>query len=124
MKFSAESVMRYPQSYRTCLNNSFFNAFEFWKWIGHALIESLLLVTPPMYMLTGLERTTGTISTFWQSGVLTFSCVVIQANIKLLFVQSRWTWYVLCYTFYSCLVMIVSAVLSVYGSLLAFSDTT
>jgi hypothetical protein len=44
-------------------------------------------------MLTGLERTTGTISTFWQSGILTFSCVVIQANIKMLFVQSRWTWY-------------------------------
>jgi hypothetical protein len=54
MKFSAESVMRFPQSYRSCLNNSFFNAFEFWKWIGHALIESLLLVTPPMYVFCSI----------------------------------------------------------------------
>jgi phospholipid-transporting ATPase len=89
-KFSHTSVLRFPQSYRTCLNNHYFNSLEFWKWIGHAVLESTIVVVLPMYLLTGFEEGSGMFSTFWSAGVVTLSCVVIQANTKMLFIQSRW----------------------------------
>ena len=95
MKFSAISVIKFPQSYRTCLVDSFFNTGEFWRWIAHGVGESIIVVVLPMYLLTGMELRTGTMATFWQAGIMSFTSVVIIANVKLLFVQSRWTWHML-----------------------------
>lgn len=94
-KFSHTSVYKYPQSYRTCLNNHFFNSLEFWKWIGHAVLESTIVVVLPMYLMSGFEEDSGVFSTFWSAGIVTMLCVVVQANTKMLFIQSRWNGYML-----------------------------
>ena len=95
MKFSATTLVKFPQSYRATLGGTYFNLSEFWRWILHGLGESIIVVVLPMYLLTGMETRTGTMSTFWQAGIVSFTGVVIIANIKLLFVQSRWTWHML-----------------------------
>ena len=95
MKFSALSVIKFPQSYRATLAGTFFNTLEFWRWIAHGVGESIIVVVLPMYLLTGMELRTGTMGTFWQAGIMSFTGVVIIANVKLLFFQSRWTWHML-----------------------------
>lgn len=89
-KFSHRSVIKFPQSYRTCLNGHYFSSLEFWKWVAHAVVESIVVVVLPMYLLDDFEVGTGTFSTFWSSGLVSMICIVVQANMKMLFVQCRW----------------------------------
>jgi phospholipid-transporting ATPase len=52
MDISPETVLKYPQLYKACINNEYFNTKVFWCTILEALFESVILSIPPLYYLS------------------------------------------------------------------------
>lgn len=88
-KFSKEVVYRFPQVYRQCIHGHYFTVERFWTWVANAVFESIVLSITALYCSDGLSTETGALETFWQAGLITFTCIVIIANVKLLFIQTK-----------------------------------
>lgn len=118
MDIPPDAVNLYPELYAMCIDNEYFTVlinvpsiryffpqpWLFWGWIIHAIIESLICAYTPSLYLRNASPETGTYDTFWQSGAMTFTIVVIVVNMKVLgdqktsnnfpfqmmFVQTQW----------------------------------
>ena len=80
---SADMAYRYPELYRSCLQNAFFSTRVFWGWLFDAFTESLILSIIPLYTVSD----TGT---FLEASAICMLGIVIVANLKLFAFQSRW----------------------------------
>jgi hypothetical protein len=54
----------------------------FWSWIGHGVAESLLCAFIPPLFLENSDPKSGIFNTFWESGAMTFTVVVVIVNLK------------------------------------------
>lgn len=84
------AVLKYPELYGQCVRNSYFSSYVFWSWIGHAVGESLICAYFPPLFLENSDPRSGTFNTFWESGAMTFTVVVIIVNLKMVFIQTKW----------------------------------
>lgn len=90
MDVDASTIYRFPQLYTPCIDNEFFKPTVFWGWLCHGIMESLLCAyLPPMFLHHG-NPDSGTFDTFWMSGALTFTCIIVVVNFKMFFIQYRW----------------------------------
>jgi len=92
MAVSGNTFYRFPQTYRACIAGKYFNTRVFWSWMGTSFYESLILAVVPMYILQGFDTYDGTLTTFWQGGVLSMTAMVICVNFKILFIQNKFHW--------------------------------
>jgi len=92
MAVSGNTFYRFPQTYRACIAGKYFNSRVFWSWMGTSFYESLVLAVVPVYILQGFDTVDGTLSTFWQSGVLSMTAMVVCVNFKILFIQNKFHW--------------------------------
>jgi hypothetical protein len=68
--------------YKDCIANFNFTAYKFWSWIMHAIAEAVICALLPLGLLQNSQPGFGTFNTFWESGALCFTAVVIIANLK------------------------------------------
>ncbi len=54
----------------------------FWKWITHAIVESVLCAILPLYFMTNFDIHDGVQHTFLESGAVCFTVVIVLTNIK------------------------------------------
>jgi phospholipid-transporting ATPase len=84
------TMYRFPELYIPCIDNEFFKPSVFWGWLAHGILESLLCAyLSPLFLHHG-NPDTGTFDTFWMSGALTFTCIIVIVNLKMFFIQYRW----------------------------------
>ena len=83
---SANSCYAYPQLYRSCLNNEFFDNWVFWGWVATAVGESIIISVVPMYTMV-------TVDTFAELGLVSMTACVIVVNAKFLVLQTCWHWW-------------------------------
>ena len=82
MDVEPKAVYENPQLYEGCIRNENFKPMVFWGWMIHAILESLVVAFTPPLFLTNADPSTGTYDTFWQSGALTFTAVIVIVNLK------------------------------------------
>ena len=84
------TVYSFPELYISGIDNDYFKPSVFWGWVAHAILESLLCAyLSPLFLHHG-NPDTGTFDTFWMSGALTFTCIIVIVNMKMCFIQYRW----------------------------------
>jgi len=86
------SVRLFPHDYQDCVKNLHFSSSKFWGWLVTAFIESTVVSVLPLYILNNSDIF-GVESSFWDAGTMTYTCVVVVVNVKLLFIQNRWHWF-------------------------------
>lgn len=84
------AVYRYPELYAACIDNEYFTPWVFWGWIMHAVGESLICAFLPPLFLQNSNPRSGAYETFWESGAMTFTVVVVIVNLKMIFIQTKW----------------------------------
>jgi phospholipid-translocating P-type ATPase (flippase) len=82
----------YPQMYRLGIENYFFSRRVHLQWLFDAAVESIALTFIALEALknSGVD---GVDAGLWMTGAHTFTLVVIVANLKLLFIQHQWNWW-------------------------------
>jgi magnesium-transporting ATPase (P-type) len=118
MDVPPSAVNRFPELYAACIDNESFTPWVFWGWIFHAAGESLLCAFIPPLFLQNSNPRNGELETFWESGAMTFTVVVIIVNLKMIFIQTKWmyvhiiiillsvaSWFALAYMITSVLVL-------------------
>jgi len=86
------SARLFPHDYQDCVRNLHFSSSKFWGWLLTAFIESIIVSVLPLYILDQSGKF-GVETSFWDAGTLTYTCVVVICNVKLLFLQNRWHWF-------------------------------
>mmetsp|Transcript_9092 Transcript_9092/g.13680 ORF Transcript_9092/g.13680 Transcript_9092/m.13680 type:complete len:1228 (+) Transcript_9092:73-3756(+) len=90
MDIPPNAVYTHPELYASGISNEYFTPWVFWDWILHAVGESLICTFfPPLFLHNSSPRS-GTYETFWESGAMTFTVVVIIVNLKMVLIQSKW----------------------------------
>ena len=89
---NSEIVRQFPRIYASRdKGNSSFDATVFWSWIFTAIVESCLITVTSMYFLEGYNSPRhGYQESFWASGALAYTAVVIIANMKLFAMQNQY----------------------------------
>lgn len=90
MDLSPKQIFSYPQLYKMCIKNEYFTSKLFWSWIATAMVESIFISVVPLYTLKNSQTGYGVLNTFWESGAVCYTVVVIVVNAKILFMQSNW----------------------------------
>ncbi len=108
-----DKVRAFPRIYATRdPGNSYFNSAIFWSWIATAIAEACVVCLLSVYLLEGYSSPRlGYHATFWSSGALAYSLVVIIVNLKVFSIQSGW--YALA--FFCILLSLVVWVVFAYG---------
>ncbi|CAM9616533.1 unnamed protein product [Discosporangium mesarthrocarpum] len=95
---SKEDCVRYPRLYILGIRDIFFNQRAstlycvFWSWIAQATIEAAAIVMVPLLLFRGGPDDLGVEVSLFLYGATTFTLVVLLANMKVLWLQYRWTW--------------------------------
>jgi len=87
------SAMKIPALYTPCIHNVHFNLFNFWRWIGEAVVQSLIIAYVPMWFIEAGDGDDGNVMTLWEYGSAIVTLVVWTVNLKLFMIQNRWTWW-------------------------------
>ena len=77
--------------YADGVNNAYFNTKVFWSWILTALWQSIALCLIPFAFLVN-AGSDGMSESFWASGALSYTAVIIVVNFKLFSFQNLWNW--------------------------------
>ena len=80
---SAATAMRYAQLYAPGVRDAYFNSSVFWGWLVQALYEGLLFVAVPLYAMPRSLEELGMMTSLWEYGAVSFTCVVLAANVKI-----------------------------------------
>jgi len=88
---SAENCMHFPELYYEGISDSWMSPQIFWSWMIQALFEGLWISLIPIYFLTGGNVTEGIVTSFYDPGSATFCLLVIVVNLKMIWVQGRWS---------------------------------
>ena len=90
---SFEVVRQFPRIYASRdKGNSNFNTRVFWSWIGTAILESCVITVTSIYFLHGYSSPRwGFQESFWSSGALGYTAVVIIANMKIFVMQNQYS---------------------------------
>ena len=90
---SYSTVSDYPMIYQDCIQNTYFTTTRFWWWLFQGAAEAVFCSMLPLLLLQNFGREFGTFNTFWESGALCFTAVVIICSFKILLLQYRVTIY-------------------------------
>ena len=91
---SAETREIYPSLYHSTQKSEFFNHYEFWKWIGNAILHSVLLFwLPTLAMGTGVSWQSGQTDGYLVLGNTVYTLVVISTCLKAGLEMDAWTWF-------------------------------
>ena len=83
MDLNYRTVYKYPQLYKACIRNDYFNFDSFWCfWILNSVLESLACGLLPLILLTNMRSNDGTITSLYEPGGLALSAVVAVVNMK------------------------------------------
>ena len=84
-------VYENPKLYGSGIRNEFFNTRVFWISNINAIVDSVILSYFPVYQL-GHFSEDGVFETFLQAGALTYTAVILVANIRVALLQYQWYW--------------------------------
>jgi len=87
---AVSDAYRFPQLYSPGIHNQHFNGIVFWRWIGEAFIESLLCCILPIYFMGNYDYRTGVLSSYIETGAVTFTSIIIIINLKMIRLQTEW----------------------------------
>jgi magnesium-transporting ATPase (P-type) len=79
-----------PELYKSGINSVSFNQIIFWRWIITAILESLFITYFPQLILQNSNPENGLYESFWDSGALTLTSVIVIVNFKMILFQKRW----------------------------------
>jgi magnesium-transporting ATPase (P-type) len=87
-----ESVLAFPRIYASRdKRNAHFNTNIFWAWVCSALVESCVITSLSVLFMAG-AGSLGYNETFWTSGTVAYTLVVLIVNLKLFSIQSSLHW--------------------------------
>ena len=82
---SFDTVLKYPQIYSDCIQNRYFTTQRFWFWLSNGVFEAITCTIMSLLLIDNYNKDTGVVTTFWESGFLCLTAVIIICNTKLLF---------------------------------------
>jgi len=82
---SFDTVLKYPQIYSDCIQNKYFTTQRFWFWLSNGVFEAITCTIMSLLLIDNYNKDTGVVTTFWESGFLCLTAVIIICNTKLLF---------------------------------------
>ena len=85
-------IRKYPRIYSEGKNNKYFNSKIFFSWIISALWQSVILCMIP-FSFVKYTGDFGMSESFWTSGAISFTAVIISVNFKLFSFQYQWHWF-------------------------------
>ncbi|TMW59029.1 hypothetical protein Poli38472_007174 [Pythium oligandrum] len=86
-KFSLD----FPQLYRKGPERVYFNFYTFFRWIGAAVFESLVIFVVMSFGFNASENAPGSESRV-EFGMVAFSLTVLIVNLKIWLIADTWTW--------------------------------
>eukprot|EP00605_Chrysophyceae_sp_TOSAG23-4_P000732 GSChrysophyteH1.ASY1.ANO1.817.1 assembled CDS len=89
---SRNTFYRFPQMYRLCVTGIYFTSRTLWSWMIMAVYESTIASVMPIFLLQGLDKNNGNLTTFWEAGGLTMTVIIVCVNMKLFFIQNKFHW--------------------------------
>jgi len=82
-------VYRFPQLYQSGIDNEYFNVSLFWFQLCNAVVDSVIISYLSVFMLVHFSEL-GMLETFWESGALTYTVIIVLANVKVSFLTAQW----------------------------------
>ncbi|KAH9102893.1 hypothetical protein LEN26_015425 [Aphanomyces euteiches] len=83
--------LRYPTLYQAGPTRSLFNFYSFFRWLGGAVYESLVIFFVMVYGYNSKNNSIGSESRV-EYGMVAFTLAVIIVNLKICLIMCNWTW--------------------------------
>ncbi|RHY32050.1 hypothetical protein DYB32_002918 [Aphanomyces invadans] len=83
--------LRYPTLYQVGPNRSLFNFYSFFRWLGAAMYESLIIFFVMVYGYNSKNNAIGSESRV-EYGMVAFTLAVLIVNLKICLIMCNWTW--------------------------------
>ncbi|KAF0715850.1 Aste57867_3139 [Aphanomyces stellatus] len=83
--------VKYPTLYQTGPSRSLFNFYSFFRWLGAAVYESLIIFFVMVYGYNSSLNSVGSESRV-EYGMVAFTLAVIIVNLKICLIMCNWTW--------------------------------
>jgi len=84
-------LLKYPQLYRECHENVYFNKKLFWGWVAIAVHNSLVIYYFTRQAFGDVPMDDGKIPGYWLFSTGTFTILVVVSNLKLAVELNYWT---------------------------------
>ena len=91
-EFEKKKLYQTPALYVNGPNNRLFNKAVFWRWMIYAIGQAALMVFLVTWTFSESVNTQGQSASFWVNGMMVYCCVVMLANMEVLFQSNNYNW--------------------------------